>query len=82
MYLAAEFGGNQWAIQSQTGQDQIMIIRDYRLLVGWERRPADLGLSWKFEAGWVTGRSVQYYLSDTPWLHPSDTFLVRAALWY
>jgi hypothetical protein len=86
LYLAGEFGGNQWAIQSTTGsrrgQDQIMIIRDYRLLAGWERRPADLGLSWKFEAGWVTGRSVQYYLTDQPWFYPSDTFLVRAALWY
>jgi len=25
---------------------------------------------------------VQYYLTDQPWLHPSDTFLVRAGLWY
>lgn len=86
LYLAAEFGGNQWATQSITGptkgQDQIMVIRDYRLLAGWERRPADLGLSWKFEAGWVTGRSVEYYLSSQPWLSPSDTFLVRAGVWY
>jgi hypothetical protein len=64
------------------GQDQIIVIRDYRLLAGWERKPADLGLSWKFEAGWVTGRSVQYYLTDQPWLYPSDTFLVRAGVWY
>ena len=86
LYVAAEFGGNQWAMQSVTGptkgRDQIIVIRDYRLLAGWERKPADLGLSWKFEAGWVTGRSVQYYLTDQPWLHPSDTFLVRAAVWY
>jgi len=86
LYIAGEFGGNQWATQSVTGptkgQDQIMIIRDYRLLAGWERRPADLGLSWKLEGGWVTGRSVQYYLTDQPWLHPSDTFLVRAGIWY
>jgi hypothetical protein len=86
LYLAAEFGGNQWAMQSVAGptkgQDQIIVIRDYRLLAGWERKPADLGLSWKFEAGWVTGRSVQYYLTDQPWLYPSDTFLVRAGVWY
>ena len=86
LYLAAEFGGNQWATQSTTGptkgQDQIMVIRDYRLLAGWERRPANLGLSWKFEAGWVTGRSVEYYQSNQPWFYPSDTFLARAAIWY
>jgi len=86
LYLAAEFGGNQWATQSITGptkgQEQIMVLRDYRLLAGWERRPANLGLSWKFEAGWVTGRSVQYYLTDQAWLYPSDTFLARASVWY
>jgi hypothetical protein len=86
LYVAGEFGGNQWAMQSTTGpnkgQNQIIIIRDYRLLAGWERRPADLGLSWRLETGWVTGRTVQYYLTDQPWLNPSDTFLVRAGIWY
>ncbi|MFN9369720.1 MAG: hypothetical protein ACK6CT_13310 [Planctomycetia bacterium] len=82
LYLAAEFGGNQWAMESNTGRDQIIVIRDYRLLAGWERRPADLGVSWRVEAGWVTGRKVEYYLADTPWLSPSDTFVVRAGLWY
>ncbi|NBW85358.1 MAG: hypothetical protein EBR23_00645, partial [Planctomycetia bacterium] len=73
---------NQWAMQSNTGRDQIIVIRDYRLLAGWERRPAKLGLSWRAEMGWVTGRKVEYYLSDQPWLSPSDTFLVRAGVWY
>ena len=82
LYLAAEFGGNQWAMRSNTGRDQIIVIRDYRLLAGWERRPAKLGLSWRAEMGWVTGRKVEYYLSDQPWLSPSDTFLVRAGVWY
>jgi len=82
VYLAAEFGGNQWAMQSNTAQDQIIVIRDYRLLAGWERRPANLGLSWRVEGGWVTGRQVEYYLSDQPWLRPSDTFVVRAGVWY
>jgi hypothetical protein len=81
LYVAAEFGGNQWAMQSTTGRDQIIVIRDYRLLAGWERRPANLGLSWRFETGWVTGRSVEYYLSDQPWLSPSDTFLMRGGVW-
>jgi hypothetical protein len=85
-YVAAEFGGNQWAVQSitapTTGRDQIMVIQDYRLLAGWERRPADLGLSIKAELGWVTGRSVRYYLSDQTWLYPSDTFVARLGVWY
>ena len=36
----------------------------------------------RVEGGWVTGRRVEYYLSDQPWLSPSDTFLVRAGIWY
>ena len=81
-YLAAEFGGNQWAMQSATGADEVVVIRDYRLLAGWERRPANLGISWRLETGFVFGRTVQYYDSDTPTLHPSDTFLVRGGVWY
>lgn len=82
LYLAAEFGGNQWAMQSTTGQNQIIVIRDYRLLAGWERRPANLGISWRLEMGWVTGRTVQYYLSDEPAFYPSDTLLARVGAWY
>jgi hypothetical protein len=25
---------------------------------------------------------VEYYQSSQPWLYPSDTFLVRAGIWY
>ncbi len=81
-YLAAEFGGNQWAMQSATGADEVVVIRDYRLLAGWERRPANLGISWRLETGFVFGRTVEYYDSDTPAFNPSDTFLVRAGVWY
>ncbi|MSR25505.1 MAG: hypothetical protein EXS06_00585 [Planctomycetaceae bacterium] len=81
-YLAAEFGGNQWAMQSAIGVDQVVVIRDYRLIAGWERKPADLGISWRLETGFVFGRTVQYYDSDTPTAHPGNTFMVRAGAWY
>jgi len=82
VYLAAEFGGSQWAMQSATGQDQIVVMRDYRLLAGWERRPANLGISWRLESGFVFGRTVQYYSSTEAPFNPGDTFLVRAGVWY
>jgi len=82
LYLAAEFGGNQWATQSSAGRDQVMVIRDYRLLAGWERRPANLGLNWRVETGWVFGRTVQYYFSTDETFNPSSTFLARAGIWY
>ena len=65
-----------------TGQDQIVVMRDYRLLAGWERRPANLGISWRLESGFVFGRTVQYYSSTEAPFNPGDTFLVRAGVWY
>lgn len=82
VYLAGEFGGNQWAVQRDSGVDDVVVYSDYRLLVGWERRPADLGINWRLETGWITGRQVEYYLTDTADYQPADTFLVRLGVWY
>jgi hypothetical protein len=82
LYLAGEFGGNQWAVRRDSGANDVVVYHDYRLLFGWERRPADLGVNWRVETGWVTGRLVEYYITDTADYHPSDTFLVRGGLWY
>ena len=82
LYLAGEFGGNQWAVRRESGLDDVVVYHDYRLLAGWERKPADLGVNWRLEAGWVTGRLVEYYVTDTADYRPSDTFLVRAGVWY
>lgn len=82
VYVAGEFGGNQWAVRRDNGLDDVVVYHDYRLLVGWERRPADLAASWRLEAGWVTGRLVEYYLTDTADYSPDDTLVVRAGVWY
>jgi len=82
LYLAGEFGGNQWAVRRDGGVDDVVVYHDYRLLAGWERRPADLGANWRLETGWVTGRLVEYYVTDTANYRPNDTFVVRAGLWY
>ena len=82
VYVAGEFGGNQWAVRRTSGVDDVVVYRDYRLLAGWERRPGDLGASWRLEAGWVFGRAVEYYVTDTADFHPDDTFVVRCGLWY
>lgn len=82
VYLAGEFGGNQWAVRRDSGADDIVVYHDYRLLAGWERRPSDLGISWRLETGWITGRLVEYYVTDTADYRPSDTFLIRAGVWY
>jgi len=73
VYVAGEFGGNQWAVRRDGGANDVVVYHDYRLLVGWERRPADLGVNWRLETGWVTGRLVEYYLTDTGDYRPADT---------
>jgi len=82
VYLAGEFGGNQWAVRRDSGANDVVVYHDYRLLAGWERRPADLGISWRLETGWVFGRLVEYYITDTADYRPSDTLMVRAGVWY
>ena len=82
IYVAGEFGGNQWAVRRDQGVDDVVVYHDYRLLVGWERRPAEAGVNWRLETGWVTGRLVEYYVTDTADNRPADTFVVRAGVWY
>ena len=69
-------------MQSNTGANQIVVFRDYRLIAGWERKPAALGLSWRVEMGYVFGRVVQYYDSTEPNYYPTDTLMARAGVWY
>jgi hypothetical protein len=36
----------------------------------------------RLETGYVFGRTVQYYDSDTPTAEPGNTFMVRGGVWY
>lgn len=79
-YLAAEFGGGSWAIQRTSGAEDQVAIRDYRLMVGWERK-FDRGAGLRFEIGYVFGREVEYGsgLGD---FSPSDSWLARGGFSY
>ena len=58
-YLAGEFGGNSWAIERSSGLNDIMTLRDYRLVAGLEHIQGETfrGL---IEAGFVFGRKIEY----------------------
>ncbi len=79
-YVAAEFNGDAWAIRRTDGSNDQVVISDYRLVLGIERRIAG-GLSSRFEIGYVFGRRIKYS-SDTPDFHPSDTVMLRGGLTY
>ena len=78
--FAAEFGGGTWSIERADGREDELTIRDYRLLVGWERKSPVL-CDTRIEVGYVFGRKVEFE-STTPDFDPDDTLLVRCGLKY
>lgn len=75
LYLGGEFGGGTWAVDRE-GQDDLLNMRDFRLLVGWETKGIG-GVNGRVEAGYVFGREVEYE-SDGLKYEPSDTVMLRA----
>jgi len=79
-YLGAEFGGGSWAINRANGTDDVVTIREYRLLGGVEHKLPQ-GRSWFWETGIVVGRSLEYSsgLGD---YNPNSTLLLRGGVTY
>ncbi|WP_437227143.1 DUF6268 family outer membrane beta-barrel protein [Planctomicrobium sp. SH661] len=58
-YLAGEFGGGSWAVQQAGGRDDVVSLRDYRLIAGFEHVHGE-EFRWLVEAGFVFGRKIEY----------------------
>jgi hypothetical protein len=80
VYLAAEFNGDQWAIRRSDGTNDQVVLSDYRIVLGMERKVLG-ALSSRVEVGYVFGRRVKY-ASDTPGMHPTEAIMFRAGLTY
>jgi len=80
LYFSAEFGGGAWAMVHIDGALDVVDLRDYRLILGWERKVIG-GLDARLEVGYVFGREIQYKgpIAD---FEPTDTLLLRGALVY
>jgi hypothetical protein len=78
VFFTAEFGGNTWPIERESGAVDTFTYVDYRLLVGVERK-INGGAGYRLEAGYVFGRDVDYGsgLGD---FRPRDTFVLRGGL--
>lgn len=74
-YVAAELGGNSYSIQRPGAVQDIVTLRDYRLMVGWERR-GEKRHACRLEAGWVFGRAVEYQ-SGIGDFNPGQTGIIR-----
>jgi hypothetical protein len=79
-YVAGESAGDMWAIRRTDGRDDLVVLSDYRLILGTERKVAG-GMSARLEVGYVFGRRIRYS-SDTPDFRPADTVMVRGGLTY
>jgi hypothetical protein len=80
VYVAGESAGDMWAIRRTDGRDDLVVLSDYRLILGTERKVAG-GMSARLEIGYVFGRRIRYS-SDTPEFRPADTVMVRGGLTY
>jgi len=79
-YVAGEFGGGQWAIVRASGADDVATLRDYRVILGLERKVVG-GVSGRVEVGYVFGRVLEY-ASATPDFRPDDTVMLRLGAAY
>ena len=79
-YVAGEFGGGSWAIERTSGVQDVVTVRDFRLLAGLERK-ADGGSGRRIEIGYVFGREVEF-ATATPAFQPDDTVMIRGGITY
>jgi hypothetical protein len=80
VFGTAEFGGNTWAIERESGLPDNVTLLDYRILGGVERK-LNGGAGYRLEGGYVFGRSVEYS-SNVGNFDPPSTFIVRGGVTY
>ena len=80
IYLAGEFGGSMWAVGRADGSTTRMDYRDWRLLLGIQRKAIGR-LDYRFELGYVFDRRFLYDTSPVEY-EPDDTFMVRIGTVY
>ncbi len=79
-YIAGEFTGDAWATAGPLGTPEQVVLSDYRLILGLERKVAG-GLNSRVEVGFVFGRRIQY-TDGRPDFYPTDTVMFRGGLTY
>jgi len=80
VYLGGEFGGGSWAVRRLGGANDVATYRDYRLILGLERKAIG-GLDYRLELGYLFGRRLEYN-SGTPDVRPPDGLMLRAGVTY
>jgi hypothetical protein len=79
-YLAGGFGGNNWQIHRPDGSTELLALRDWRLMIGWERK-YNGGAGFNVELGYVFAREIELPARGTE-VDVDATMLFRAGLAY
>ncbi|MDZ7620023.1 MAG: hypothetical protein U1E05_23730 [Patescibacteria group bacterium] len=80
LYLGGEFGGGAWAIRRADQTNDVVNYRDYRVILGTERK-VEGGLNTWLEVAYLFGREIEYD-SATPAFKPSDSLMLRGGVSY
>jgi hypothetical protein len=80
-YIGLEYGNQAWAIQDSNGTEDVLASRDYRAIMGWERRIAG-GVSHRLEIGYVFNRDIKVASISGNDIPMDSTLLLRAGISY
>jgi hypothetical protein len=78
VYLSGTFGGNDWSIATPSGARDLLIMKDWRLSLGWERK-MNGGAGILFEVGYVFNREFEFASTGAVY-YPDDTLLLRGGV--
>jgi hypothetical protein len=81
MYVAIDYGNSAWAFQQSNGTQDVLSSRDYRLLLGFERKTVG-GCSHRFEIGYVFNRDIKIASISGNDISMNDSLIVRAGISY
>lgn len=63
IYTAVGLGGNTWAVERADGSHDVLTLRDYQWMFGWEGLRSG-GRGWFIEGGAAFGRALEYQETD------------------
>ncbi len=80
-YVLAEFQNLAWAFEQSDGTPDVLASRDYRLILGLERKIVH-GVSSRLEVGYVFNRDIKVATISGDDIGIDDTFMLRAGISY
>ncbi|HVT30866.1 MAG TPA: hypothetical protein VHE81_22865, partial [Lacipirellulaceae bacterium] len=80
-YIEINYGNSAWAFQQSNGTPDVLDYRDYRVILGVERRIVG-GLSHRVEIGYVFHRDIKIASVGGDDISMDDSFIARAGISY